>query len=107
MNPGKLRHRVTVQRPTQSKNAAGGVTVTYADECKRWAFVKPMTGREIMRAQQTIALMPYDVELNRAVPGMTPDWRFVWDGKNLNVKNIADVSGDGTHIVCSCVEVIT
>lgn len=53
MNPGKLRHRITIQSPTVVADGSGGYTVSgYSEVATVWAAVIPLTAQEQYFAQQ-------------------------------------------------------
>ena len=51
-NAGHLRHRVTVQRAVDTRDASGGVIEEWRTIGDRWARVQPLRGRERYAAQQ-------------------------------------------------------
>ncbi|GIP38642.1 hypothetical protein J31TS4_19220 [Paenibacillus sp. J31TS4] len=53
MNPGKLRHRISIERYEQDDDGAGGRTRTWKPVASVWANAVPLKGRELVEAQQT------------------------------------------------------
>ena len=53
-NAGKLDRRVIVEFATETQDAAGDVTVTWAQAFKRWAIRVDGRGREFFGAQQMV-----------------------------------------------------
>lgn len=53
MKQGTLRHRLTIETPTQSQNAIGESVPAYAAAFQRWGAVEELRGDEIISAQQT------------------------------------------------------
>jgi SPP1 family predicted phage head-tail adaptor len=52
MRAGKLRHRVTIQRKTGTRDADGGERVTWADlSTNVAASIEPLNGREFFASQ--------------------------------------------------------
>jgi SPP1 family predicted phage head-tail adaptor len=49
---GRLRHRVTIQSATETRDAVGAVTKTWATLASVWASVEPLGGREFFSASQ-------------------------------------------------------
>ena len=52
MNPGKLRHRVTLQEKQTGDNGIGGTIIEWVDFANVWASIEPLQGRELLMAQQ-------------------------------------------------------
>ena len=52
MEPGRLRDRVTIQRPVSIQSASGAVTVHFQDWFTCWAEVTDLTVRELFTARQ-------------------------------------------------------
>jgi SPP1 family predicted phage head-tail adaptor len=46
MNSGKMRHRVTIQEPIESKGEMGGTTKQWVEFHTCWADVRELSGRE-------------------------------------------------------------
>ncbi len=57
LDAGEYDRRVTLQAPTHSADAVGGPTATWAALATVWAKVRPLSGKEIERAQ-SIAVNP-------------------------------------------------
>ena len=52
MDPGKLRHRITIQRKQQTQNPQTGALLTaWVTEATVWAAVEPLSAREFIAAQ--------------------------------------------------------
>src|SRR6266568_298803 len=67
LNPGDLRHRVTVVEETVTANAAGTDTVL-SPVISAWAKIEPMRGTDIVRSGQNITELP--VIVSRVQPKM-------------------------------------
>lgn len=55
MNPGELDTQITVRRATNTRQANGSITATWADVFVAWASIEPISGREAFVAQQLAA----------------------------------------------------
>ena len=62
LNPGELRHRVTVLAETPVVNATGTDTVL-SPVISAWAKIEPMKGTDVVRAGQTITQLPVIVSM--------------------------------------------
>jgi len=52
MRAGRLRHRITIQRPSSSAGALGEKIKSWADVSTVWAAIEPLRGREFLEAHQ-------------------------------------------------------
>jgi len=60
MNPGKLRHRIEIQSYTTDR--VGGQKVkTWATSDTVWAWIRPMSGREVMASQQQVGEITHKI----------------------------------------------
>lgn len=87
MNAGTLRHRVTIQRKTVTRDSYGGETVTWTDVATVWAMVKPIGGREYYGAGQTLAESTYTVTM-RYRADVIPAWRLEYGTRVFDVQAV-------------------
>ena len=62
LNPGELRHRVTVLAETAVTNAAGTDTMLIP-VITAWAKIEPVKGTDVIRAGQSITQVPVMVSM--------------------------------------------
>jgi SPP1 family predicted phage head-tail adaptor len=62
LNPGDLRHRVTVLEEAVTSNAAGTDTVL-SPVISAWAKIDPMRGTDLIRSGQNITELPVIVSM--------------------------------------------
>lgn len=56
MNPGALRHLVTIQKPVETQNSYGEPEVTWTNVVENvWCRIIPLKGREYFAAKQVNA----------------------------------------------------
>lgn len=78
MEPGELRHKVTIQRATNALDQRGGIVEDFTDWLVDiWAEVLHLEGRELWQAQQVSAEINMKVRL-RYRPGLTSKCRVKW-----------------------------
>ncbi len=103
MRGGHLRHRVTRQMKSESRDSHGGVTYTWADGESRWAEVTTLQGRELWQARQ--AGLFADVKVStRYWPELTNQDRLSFGARVLNIESVIDVQGRGIESVALCVQ---
>lgn len=77
MRAGTLRHRVTLQTVTETRDADGGVVESWADTATLWAAVEPLRGREYFSAKALQAEVTTRIRL-RYRAGVVPKQRVTW-----------------------------
>ena len=93
MQAGDLDQRVTLRRKNTTPNDYGTLVEEIEDLTTVWANVRPMSGRERDRAQQTESAANYLVTI-RYRTGLTEHDFVVWRGAEMNIRFIRD-SGPG------------
>lgn len=103
MPPGMYPHRFEIQESTETRDAHGGITPTWATIRNRWGRLQETGGRELWRAQQVNPqltaswTMPYESVL-------TQGHRIVHDSRTFNVEAVTDPTGKQRETVAMCVE---
>lgn len=94
----KMRTWVVLEAPKAS-DRVGESKKRFESEAGMWAWVRPLTGRELIQAQQVQALTTDKVTIWFR-EGVTPAKRFNVGGRTLNIVHVGDP--DGTHEVLEC-----
>lgn len=88
MQAGKLRHRVTIQRPTETI-VRGEPVVTWSTIATRFAEIKSSEGRELWNARQVQPDITHRLELRYdSAIAITSKWRLLLGGRVLEILNI-------------------
>ncbi len=77
MRAGDLRHRVTIQQLTTTRDAEGVTTETWTNVATVWAAVEPLQGREYFQAQAVNAEVTTRVRI-RYRAGIVPTMRILF-----------------------------
>ena len=89
--PGKLRHRVTLQRNDETQDTTTGAMLpAWVDVASVWASVEPLSGREFVAAQAVQSNVSVRIVV-RYRADITPAMRIIHAGR---VHNIAGVLAD-------------
>ncbi len=105
MNPGRLRHRITIQELTETKDPLSGeLTNDWQDVCTVWAEIKALRGREYFAAQQTIAESSHEITI-RYRRGIKPTMRAVHDDRIFDIQAVLDKDGKMRYLSLVCKEV--
>jgi SPP1 family predicted phage head-tail adaptor len=63
MNIGKLRNKIELQSFTSTANAIGEQLKTWTTYSTVWAHIRPMSGRELINAQQPVGEITHQVTI--------------------------------------------
>ena len=90
MNPGTMRHRITLYQPTDGVDAMGSPTFGHSMAAEVWARVQNGTANETdvdprRVAQQSVTFSIYE---SATVRGVNPKWEIEWDGRRWNVESV-------------------
>lgn len=92
----RLRQRITIQRPVDAADAAGGVNRSWVMHARIWAEVTPLgsgaresvlDGR-LNASSRTRFIMRYRDDLSETM-------RIAYDGDHYNIRSITDLYGRG------------
>jgi SPP1 family predicted phage head-tail adaptor len=90
LNPGDLRHRITIQTFTESSNDYNEPVKTWATFATVWASVSPLIGREYFASQQITAEVTGKIRM-RYLEGVTPKMRVLFSGKIYDIAAVIDI----------------
>lgn len=105
MQAGKLRHRVTLERPTVMTDSHGDQVKTWATLAEVWAEVLDLSGREFIAAQQVMADITVQVRMRgRTDFRLTPKDRIVFGSRTFDIRHVTDQGGKGVEWRALCTE---
>lgn len=105
MQAGKLRHRVSLQKPVKTQNPSTGAVVnSWQETAKLWAEVAPLSAREFVAAQATQSEVTTRITI-RFRNDVTPRHRIVYAGKIYNIEGVlADDKSGRDYLTLPCSE---
>ena len=105
MDPGKLRHRITIQRKEQTQNPnTGAMTTTWVTEATVWAALEPLSAREFVAAQAVQSNVSVRITV-RHRPGITAAMRILHEGKVYGITGVlADKDSGREYLTLPCAE---
>ena len=105
MQAGRLRHRVIVQRATDSIDSYGDQTPTWAALGTVWAFVEPLNGREYFAAAQMQSEVSTRIVI-RPISGvtLTPKDRVKFGSRHFDIQSVINRDERNREIQLLCVE---
>jgi SPP1 family predicted phage head-tail adaptor len=98
---GELRHRVTIQGRTITRNSYGEEKVDWMPVATVWAEVTDLSGREYFAAQQVQAEVTTRIRI-RYRPGVAPEMRVVAGARTFDILAVLDPDGRRRelHLMC-------
>ncbi|WP_242140866.1 phage head closure protein [Sphingomonas sp. TREG-RG-20F-R18-01] len=92
LSAGRLRHRVTIRRPVQTKTGDGGFETVWTDVATVYAEVLGLNSRESMIGQALQGVSSYRVTV-RFGTDITDADQLRYGVLDLNVRSISDPDG--------------
>lgn len=109
MEAGRLRHRVTIEEKSVTRDTYGGEVVTWETFATVWGDVSPMVGREYLEGRQEGAEINTRVRI-RYLAGVRPEMRVKWaddDGTHYyDIQSVQHVETRQRELVLMCREQI-
>lgn len=106
MNIGTLRHKISFQSRTISRDTFGAETVTWRTEKTVWASVEPISGREYFLAQQVQSEVTHVIKI-RYYDGVRTDWRVIFGSRIFDIKSVINLKERNNQMALMCREFIT
>ena len=101
MKAGELRHKVTIQKVSQTLDSSRQTVDLWTKLAEVWAAVEPLSGRELLNAQQIQPDVTHRVRI-RHRDDVTAKMRVQHDSRNLNIESIINVNERDRelHLLC-------
>jgi len=103
LNPGEMTRFITIQKPVDAPDGAGGETRTWATFIRVWASVEPNSGSETYFAQQLYPKESYTVQI-RYKTGVVPGMRIVLGSHIMRIHSIIDLYQEHAFLKMNCEE---
>ena len=96
----RLRHKLCLQQEMLTTDGVGGYIKTWQNVADVWAELKPVLGSERLFAGQLQSAVTHKI-LIRYRAGISAGMRFVFDGRNFNIRAVfnADEKHDTLEIL--------
>ena len=87
MKIGRLRHKIIIEKPTETTSDTGDVIQSWADFATVWAEVTPLKGREYWASKQTTSEITGKIRI-RYLDGITPKMRVKFGSRIFNIEAV-------------------
>lgn len=107
MRGGKLRHYITIQIPTISRDEYGTESITYATAAQVWADVIVKSATELTRSDTFVHHTVYQITVRHRTD-IQPNWRIILpDSTTLEVQSSYDPDGRSRETIIEAIKVST
>ena len=103
MRLGPLRHRITIQARAAGMDDFGQESETWATVATVWASVEPLSGRELLSAQQIQSDTSHRVRM-RYRAGITTSHRVLFNLRPFNIRSVINRQELGEMLELLCTE---
>ena len=106
LHAGRLRHRVTIQGYTETRDAVGTKVKTWTNlACvpKVWGMVLPLSSREIVEGDQTDSRITHRIII-RHRDDINHTTRFLFKNRVFNVESVLNVEERDKLLIVLCSE---
>lgn len=104
MKAGELRHKITIESRTNSQDAYGAVTETWATHVTAWASIEPVTAKEYFEQGKVIGEVTTKITI-RYQSGITSLMRVAWGSKIYGIIMVGNTAERNKEIMLLCKEV--
>lgn len=110
MRSGLLKHPITFQSPTETRDAAGGVAKAWTDEYNDRARISPVRGREYFMADKVRADVTHMIVIRSRPDKPLPTYRIKWTDNGTDryfqIDSIVDVEERDRETQIYCKETV-
>jgi SPP1 family predicted phage head-tail adaptor len=92
MQAGQLNNRIELQRATESQDAYGAATATWATYAKPWAEIKQPSARQLDQGRSFSDTITHVVRMRHRTD-ILPSDRIKWGTRYLYIDGITDPDG--------------
>jgi SPP1 family predicted phage head-tail adaptor len=97
-----MRHRVTVQQLSHSRDALGQESEDWTAVATRWAFVEPLRGAENYQRSGETTQIDYKVTLRHEEGLVTTERRLVYGALILDIESVINIHEKDHTIEVMC-----
>jgi SPP1 family predicted phage head-tail adaptor len=105
-SPSELNKRVTVQVATQTANGLGGFTTVWADGCKAYAAIWPVSASEMVKANTMTMVVTHRIRIRYCAGVVEPDNRIKFGTRYFSIVSIINPNEDNLWLDLLCKETV-
>lgn len=105
LDPGELRHKITLARASQLQDAAGQLVNTWPVYRTTMASIRNLSGQELYQGNQFTSAAQWRIRIRWTGDNTTPGDRIVWQNHTYIVQIVNNVLGQGVVVELTCLEI--
>lgn len=105
MNPGQLKHRITVQDLTSGVDSYGSSTDQWIDVCTVWAGIFPLSGKAFFEAEMVNSEVSHKINI-RYRAGIKPDMRVKFGTRHFQIISAINFQECNAEMQLMCRELV-
>lgn len=106
MRAGWLRHRVTIQTKSESRDSYGEPDYTWSDLATVYAGVEPLRGEERMMARAETQELTHRIRIRYYSDSVTPEARVKWGSRIFDIVEVINVLERDREQIMMCKEAV-
>ena len=105
INPGELRHRITIQKLNNSQNEYGEISELWEDILNVRAGIYPISGKEFFAAETVNSEITHKVKI-RYIDGIMPNMRIKFNNRIFSIESVINFQERNIELQLLCKELI-
>ena len=105
LKAGTLRHEVTIQQKSVTRDAYGAEVITWTVLENVWASIEPISGREYFMSQQTQSVVDTKITI-RYLSGIHPYDRVLYGTRIYDIQTIINPNEKNESLTLMCREFV-
>lgn len=105
INPGELRHRITIQKLDNSQNEYGEASELWEDILNVRAGIYPISGKEFFAAETVNSEITHKVKI-RYIEGIMPNMRIKFNNRIFSIESVINFQERNIELQLLCKELI-
>ena len=101
MSIGRMRFEIELQKPTNTRDAGGGITEVYTTLSNLYADIEQTRGNESLRQGQVKEKTTHIFTI-RYRRDIGTNYRIRYDSDNYNIKNIKNIDNRNRYLEVEC-----
>jgi SPP1 family predicted phage head-tail adaptor len=110
MNPGELRHRITIQKKAdvnnqENQDSYGQPKEPWDNVATVWCSINPIVGKEFFAAETVNSEITHKIRIRYRL-GITPDMRVKFNDRNFSIQSAINYQERNIELQLMCRELI-
>ena len=106
MRAGRLRKRVSIERPVRTLDAHGQPSVTWTEVAQVWAEIQPLSADEPKRALVVQGEATHRITMRYAPDLPGPECRIRWNSRTFQITSRLNYMEISRELDCMCKELV-